>query len=79
MRNQVKASASGKTLQWESKNESVVAVDQNGLLTAVGLGEARITIYPVEGEINNGNYIDVTVTDKGISFVDDAIDQSEAE
>ena len=76
---QVKASASGKTLQWESKNESVVTVDQNGLLTAVGLGEARITIYPVEGEINNGNYIDVTVTDKGISFVDDAIDQSEAE
>ena len=76
---QVKASADGQTLKWESKNESVVTVDQNGLLTAVGLGEATVTIYIAEGDINNGNYIDVTVTDKGISFVDDEIDQSEAE
>jgi hypothetical protein len=27
----------------------------------------------------NGNYINVTVVDKGFGFIDDALDQSEAE
>ena len=76
---QVNASAGGRALEWESKDESVVTVTQDGLLKAVGLGEATITIYPVEGDLTNGNYIIVTVTDKSIGFVDDAIDQSEAE
>lgn len=76
---QVRATADGKTLQWESKDESVVTVDQNGLLKAVGLGRTTITIYPVEDGVNNGNYIEVTVKDKSIPFVNDEIDQSEAE
>ena len=76
---QVSFSAGNRALEWQSMDESVVTVTQDGLLTAVGLGEARITVYPVEGDVRNGNYIIVTVTDKSISVVDDAIDQSEAE
>lgn len=76
---QVNVSAGDKKLEWKSENESVVTVTQDGLLTAVGLGETRITIYTTNLDMNNGNYIIVTVTDKGISFVDDEIDQSEAE
>ena len=76
---QIKASSGDKALEWKSDDESVVTVTQDGRVTAVGLGVARITIYPVEGEIRNGNYVIVTVTDKSISIVNDEIDQSEAE
>ena len=76
---QVNVNAGDKALEWNSEDESVVTVDQNGLLTAVGLGETRITVYPVDGELRNGNYIIVTVTDKSITIADDEIDQSEAE
>ena len=77
---QLSASPTDKGLDWKSSNESVATVDENGLVTAVGLGEATITVYPKDIETAaNGNYVIVTVVDKSIGFVDDQIDQSEAE
>ena len=77
---QLSASPSDNGLVWTSNNESVATVDENGLVTAVGLGEAVITVYPKEFEgAANGNYVVVTVVNKSIEFVDDQIDQSEAE
>lgn len=72
--------ADGKAVKWESSNPEVATVDQNGLVTAIALGEATITVYPKEYEgVANGNYIVVTVVNNSIGFVDDGIDQSEAE
>lgn len=77
---QLSASPSDNGLDWKSDNESVATVDKNGLVTAVGLGEATITVYPKDFEgAANGNYVIVTVVNKSIGFVDDQIDQSEAE
>mgnify|MGYP002627220482 CR=1 FL=1 len=70
----------GKAVVWESSDERVATVDQTGLVTPVALGEAVITAYPKEYEtIGNGNYVVVTVVDTKVGFVDDQIDQSEAE
>jgi hypothetical protein len=58
----------------------VAVVSENGLVTAIGVGQAYITVYPKEFESSaNGNYVVVTVIDKSVGFVDDSIDQSEAE
>ena len=35
--------ATNKELMWESSNPSIVKVDQNGLITALAIGEAQIT------------------------------------
>ena len=67
-------------VDWKSDNESVAFVSETGLLSALSLGEALVTVYPKEIETAaNGNYINVTVVDVGFGFIDDAIDQSEAE
>lgn len=72
--------ADGKTVEWASSDERVATVDQTGLVTPVTLGETVVTVYPKEIETAaNGNYVVVTVVDTGIGFVDDQIDQSEAE
>ncbi len=37
--------ASDKSVRWESSNEDVVTVDENGLVTAVGTGNAEVRVY----------------------------------
>lgn len=39
-----------KTVKWSSNNVSVVKVDENGMLTAVGAGSAAITVTTVDGD-----------------------------
>ena len=74
------STASIEGVDWKSDNESVAFVSESGLLSALSLGEALVTVYPKEIETAaNGNYINVTVVDKGFGFIDDALDQSEAE
>ena len=43
--------ATNKTLKWSSSNSSVVKVDQNGLVTAVGDGIAYITAKATDGSM----------------------------
>ena len=77
---QLTASPDDKGLNWQSDNESVAFVSESGLLSALSLGNALVTVYPKEIETAaNGNYLNVTVIDVGFGFVDDALDQSEAE
>ena len=72
--------ADGKAVEWASSDERVATVDQTGLVTSVALGETVVSAYPKEIETAaNGNYVIVTVVDASIGFVDDQIDQSEAE
>jgi len=63
--------------KWYTSNPKVATVTQNGLVEAIGTGEAIISVYPATG--GNGNYVIATVIHKSIMFVDDHIDQSEAE
>ncbi len=41
--------ATNKNVNWVSSNTSVATVDSNGLITAVGAGEAVITVTPQDG------------------------------
>ena len=43
--------ASNKTVSWSSNNPSVITVDQNGNIKAVGLGEATITVKTANGKV----------------------------
>ena len=43
--------ASNKTVSWSSNNPSVITVDQNGNLKAIGLGEATITVKTANGKV----------------------------
>lgn len=45
------SNASNKTVSWSSNNPSVITVDQNGNLKAVGLGEATITVKTANGKV----------------------------
>lgn len=77
---QLTATPADKTYDWTSDNEAVATVDANGLVTAVGSGEALIRVYPKNFEgAANGNYVVVTVRENTLTVVDDQIDQSEAE
>ena len=44
------SNASDKTVTWSSDNTSVISVDQNGNIKAVGLGEANITVKTANGK-----------------------------
>lgn len=49
------------TLVWESSDESVVTVDETGLATAVGGGEADITVSIQDANIQSVCHVTVTV------------------
>ena len=77
---QLTAMSKDKSVEWTSSNESVATVDQNGVVTALSLGETTIRVYPKDVETAaNGNYVVITVKNKSIPFVDDALDQALAE
>ena len=74
------AEPADRGLDWATDNAQVATVSAGGVVTAVGLGRAVVTVYPKEYDgIANGNYVVVTVVDRSIGFVDDRIDQEEAE
>lgn len=49
------------TIRWSSDNEAIVTVDQNGWITAVGTGEARIT-----AKVLNQDYLLPVVVQSGV-------------
>lgn len=69
----------GQGLAWKSSDESVATVDQNGLVRAVGVGEVIITAYTTGASESDSGEITLYVVNLGFGFVDDQLDQSEAE
>ena len=67
------SNASDKTVTWSSDNTSVISVDQNGNIKAVGLGEANITVKTANGKtasakvISDVKNITLSVTNQTIS------------
>ncbi|TBR38159.1 hypothetical protein CBF23_013010 [Marinomonas agarivorans] len=45
--------ASNKRVNWVSSNPSIVSVDQNGIITGTGVGNATITARTVDGNIQD--------------------------
>ncbi len=54
------STASNKSVNWSSSNNSIVTVDNKGLVTAKSAGEAKITVCTEDG--NKSAYCDVWVT-----------------
>ena len=52
--------ASNKSVVWESSNSDVATVDSNGLVTAVGLGNAIITVRTVDGSFTDTCSVEVS-------------------
>ena len=59
--------------------KQVLVYDENGLVKAVGVGEVVITAYTTGAQLSDEGFITLTVVNLGFGFVDDQIDQSEAE
>ncbi|WP_238442406.1 Ig-like domain-containing protein, partial [Desulfofalx alkaliphila] len=55
------SNAADKSVTWSSDNESVATVNEDGLVTAVGVGTATITVTTNEGNFTDS--ITVTVTE----------------
>ena len=69
----------GTGLEWITSDPSVVSISQNGLIQAVGLGDAIITVRTTGAEISDEGRIVVHVVNVSVGLVDDQVDQSEAE
>ena len=63
--------ATEKTVTWESSNEVVATVDQNGLVTAVAAGTATITATTIDG---SGLSASCEVTVNGVATVNNTLD-----
>ena len=49
------------TLEWTSSNEDVATVDENGMVTAVGAGEANITASIKDANISSTTHVKVVI------------------
>ena len=56
------------TVRWESANEDVVTVDQNGKVTALAVGEATVIAYAVVGESEQSTVVKITVTESDFAI-----------
>lgn len=73
--------ASLKTVTWSSSDESVAEVDADGVVTAVGMGTATITVKTVDGEktascevtVTEPKATDVTVFSNGAEIEEDKL------
>lgn len=58
------------TLNWSTSDETVVAVDETGMITAVAAGEADITVSVKDSEIQAVCHVTVVVPATGVSAPD---------
>lgn len=62
--------ASKLNLTWTSSDEEVVTVDETGLVTAVGAGEADITVSVSDANISSTTHVNVVITPTGVEAPD---------
>ena len=62
--------ASKLTIEWTSSDESVVTVDENGVVTAVGAGEADITAAVKDANISSTTHVKVVILPTGVDAPD---------
>lgn len=62
--------ASKLKLEWTSSNEEVATVDETGLVTAVGAGEADITVSVSDANISSTTHVKVAITPTGVEAPD---------
>ncbi len=62
-------SALDKKVNWASSNSKVATVDNNGLVTAVSVGSAEITVTADDGAITASSVITVSIPVTGISLL----------
>lgn len=64
---EVAKAAEKLTLAWSSSDESVVTVDETGLVTAVGAGEADVTVTAEKPGISSATHIKVVILPEGVT------------
>lgn len=64
------AAAEKLTIEWTSSNEDVATVDENGMVTAVGAGEADITAAVQDVDISSVTHIKVVILPTGVDAPD---------
>ena len=70
------STASNKNVVWESSDPSVATIDDNGMVTALKKGTAKITVKAMDGS----NVTDsCTVTVRNTTYVCDAVDKIESQ
>ena len=62
--------ASKLNLTWTSSNEEVATVDETGLVTAVGAGEADVTVSVADANISTTTHVKVVITPTGVEAPD---------
>lgn len=62
--------ASKLNLTWTSSDEEVATVDETGLVTAVGAGEADITVSVSDANISSTTHVKVVITPTGVEAPD---------
>lgn len=58
--------ASKLNLTWTSSDETVATVDETGLVTAVGAGEADVTVSVADANISSTTHVKVVITPTGV-------------
>lgn len=64
------AAAEKLTIEWTSSNEDVATVDENGVVTAVGAGEADITAAVQDADISSVTHVKVVILPTGVDAPD---------
>lgn len=62
--------ASKLNLTWSSSDETVATVDETGLVTAVGAGEADVTVSVADVNISSTTHVKVVITPTGVEAPD---------
>lgn len=62
--------ASKLNLTWTSSDETVATVDETGLVTAVGAGEADVTVSVADANISSTTHVKVVIAPTGVEAPD---------